>query len=61
MSNDRKTYLGDGVWASVDGDRIVLMKQRTRTEQDAIALDPDVMKELAKYAKAAEAAKEGKA
>ncbi len=44
MAEARKTYLGDGVYASFDGYHVVL-----RTEGNLIYLEPAVMDALARY------------
>jgi len=44
-----KDYLGDGVYADVDGDSIVLTTENGISVNNRIYLDPDVVAALERY------------
>lgn len=50
MSEDRKTYLGDGVYAEVDGFNIWLYTDNGIEKSDRIALEPAVLSALNDFA-----------
>lgn len=49
--SDRKTYLGDSVYASCDGFHIVLTTENGYGPSNTIFLDPGVMNALSAYAR----------
>lgn len=48
--SERKTYLGDGLYASFDGDMIGLRAPRER-EDHVVFLEPEVLLQFLRFAK----------
>lgn len=51
MMNERRSYLGDGVFVEQDGERLLLSTSNGIVDTNKIYLEPEVLTELVEYIK----------